>query len=502
MKSIFKAVATVTIFSVITRLLGFFFRIFMSRKLGAVGLGIFQMSSSVIGIFLTLVSSGIPLITAKSVSKYESLNQLKKRNQVVGSALIIGVSVSLICSVLIFVLKNFWGIILTDSRAVEVLLILIPSILLSAIYSIFRGALWGKKDFFSCGLTELVEQIARFILTILFFYGVSDMFTLTKLSAHAFNAANLVSCILVVIIFFKKCKIGFAKGEYLNLIKTSTPITFVRISNSLVQPLTALIVPAMLVLVGYTKTEAIASFGVVMGMTFPMLFVPMAVIGSISMVLVPSITSMLTKNDFSSIETNITNSLSVSMFISMLFVPLYLSVGDLIGIVLFDNALSGIMIQTSAICVVPITLCNLTGSILDALNLEVKSFINYCLGSAVLFIGLFVFTPILKINAIAISFFLSMGTITILNMKMIKKTIPSLNFNLFKTSIKYSLLALPSCLLGNFISKICRHFMNPFFSAVFGGGTSIVSVIILCFVFNIYSLSQLKEILKRKKKSV
>ena len=79
MKTIFKAVAVVTIFSIITRTLGFFFRIFLSRKLGAEGLGIFQMSSSILGLFLTLVSSGIPLTTAKLVSKYHTNNDYAKK---------------------------------------------------------------------------------------------------------------------------------------------------------------------------------------------------------------------------------------------------------------------------------------------------------------------------------------------------------------------------------------------------------------------------------------
>ena len=69
MKSLFKAVAIVSIFSIITRLLGFFFRIFLSRKLGAEGLGLFQMATSVLGIFMTVISSGLPLTTAKLVSK-------------------------------------------------------------------------------------------------------------------------------------------------------------------------------------------------------------------------------------------------------------------------------------------------------------------------------------------------------------------------------------------------------------------------------------------------
>ena len=68
MKSIFKAVAVVTIFSVITRTLGFFFRIFISRKLGAEGLGLFQMSCNILSIFMTLIASGLPVTTAKMVT--------------------------------------------------------------------------------------------------------------------------------------------------------------------------------------------------------------------------------------------------------------------------------------------------------------------------------------------------------------------------------------------------------------------------------------------------
>ena len=368
MKSIFKAVATLTIFSVITRALGFFFRIFLSRKLGAEGVGLFQMASSVLGIFMTLVSSGIPLTTAKLVSKYEVNNELKKRNQVVSSALVIAMTIAVISSLLIFALKYVWGIVLTDSRAVELLIIMIPSIVFSAIYAVFRGAMWGQNDYFNCGLTELLEQIIRFALTFIMLFTITDYFVATKYSAIAFNITCLCSALITIFIYFRHSKLNFKPGEYKNVLKSATPITGVRLASSLVQPLTTLIIPSMLILSGYSTSEAVSSFGVIMGMTFPMLFVPMSIIGSISMVLIPSISSMMSKKQYNTIQDNVTKSIDVSVFISMLFIPLYLSVGDLIGLVLYDNALSGVLLQLSAVCVLPITLCNLTGSILNALN--------------------------------------------------------------------------------------------------------------------------------------
>jgi len=501
MKSIFKAVATVTIFSIITRALGFLFRIYLSRELQAEGLGLFQLASSILTIFLTIISSGLPLTTAKFVSKYEINNQYNRRNKVVSSALVIAIGLSLLSSLIIVILKNVWGFILTDNRAVEIILILIPSILFSAIYAIFRGGLWGQHDYFNCGLTELLEQVIRFAATFVLLVSVKDMFLKVKLSAWAFDITCLLSAIIVMVIYLKKCKLNFRKGEYKLLIKSALPVTGVKVASSLIQPITSLIIPSMLMISGLSSSEAISSFGVMMGMVFPMLFVPMAVIGSISMVLIPSISSMLAKNEIAKIKINISNSLNIAVFISMIFVPLYLSVGNLIGLVLFNNSMAGTLLQISSICILPISLCNLTSSILDALNLEVKAFKNYLIGSALLITLLIALTPVIGINSIIISFFASMSTITLLNLKTIKNARFKLEFNLIKTCVKYSLIIVPCSVLGNLISNIFLNFFNYFFSGLIGGSVSMIATVVLVFVFNLYNINNLKELLKHKRKT-
>ena len=499
MKSIFKAVAIVTIFSVLTRLLGFFFRIFLSRKLGAEGLGIYQIATSILGIFMTLIASGIPLTTAKFVSKYESNNEISKRNKAVSSALVVAVLVAIFSSLLILLGKPILRTIVADNRAIEIIIILIPSIIFSAVYSIFHGALWGQKDYFNCGLTEFIEQIIRFILTFILINTATNYFSATKLTVYSFNITCLISAIITMIIYLRRGKLNFKRGEYIKIIKSSAPITGIRIASSLVQPLTTIIIPHMLVLSGFTQSEAIASLGVIMGMTFPMLFVPMSIVGSISMVLIPTISAMMTKNDYSSIEKNISNSINISMFISMLFVPLYLSVGNLIGIILFNNTYSGILLQISAVCVLPITMCNLTGSILNALNLETKSFLNYIIGSLVLFACLILLTPFIGVNSIIVAFFVSMSLISLLNIRKIKKTIPNMQLNFISTSIRYTLIVIPSSLIGHFISNICLHLFNPLFSSIFGGGLSILCVVILSKVFNIFNWKDLLLLITKRK---
>lgn len=500
MKSIFKAVAVVTMFSVITRALGFLFRIFLSRKLGAEGLGLFQMASSVLGVFLTLISSGIPLTTAKFVSIYEANNEYKKRNQIVSSSLVVSVILAIISCCVIFILSGLWNLIISDSRAVDILIVLTPSVLFSAIYSVFRGGLWGQKDYFNCGLTELIEQVVRFISTFILLYSVNDMYKATKLSAHAFNITCLISAIIVMIIYLRKSKLNFKNNQYKLLIKSAVPVTGVKVASSLVQPITALIIPSMLMLIGYSSSEAISSFGVMMGMTFPLLFVPMTVVGSISMVLIPSISALNAQNNLKQAEENISTSIKSAMFISILFVPLYLSVGNLIGLVLFNNALSGTLLQTASICVLPISLCNLTGSTLDALNLETKAFKNYILGSIVLIVSLLVFTPLVGINSIVFAFFLAMTIISLLNIRTLKKHNINLNFNIFKTSLIYTLIVIPSSLLGIFISGIMLNYFTNFFAGLIAGTISILTTITLVQTFNVYNLKDLIKIAVKKRK--
>ncbi|MBQ3502290.1 MAG: oligosaccharide flippase family protein, partial [Clostridia bacterium] len=351
-KSIFKTVSMITIFSVITRLFGFIFRVFLSRKLGAEGLGVYQIASSVMGIFMTFVASGLPLVTAKMCASYDHTQEFNKKNITVTSATIIALTISAISTIIIALFQNVFIKIIGSTLVVELMLLMCPAIIFSAIYAVFRGALWGKNSFFWVSFTELVEQIVRLILTFVMLYSVNDMFNATRITAKAFSITCLISATLVAVIYFiDGGRLKFKKGQYMPLIKSSTPITGVRIASSLIQPLTATLIPMLLINIGYSSSQAISEYGILMGMTFPLLFVPLSVVGSLSMVLVPKISTLKVSNKYDEIGSNIDSSINASLFLSMLIIPLFLSVGDLIGVVLFNNLQAGIYLQLSAVCI-------------------------------------------------------------------------------------------------------------------------------------------------------
>ena len=501
-KSVFKTVSMITIFSVITRLFGFIFRIFLSRKLGAEGLGIYQISASVMGIFMTLVASGLPLVTAKLCAKYDHTKEMDKKNITVTSATIIALIISLVSTAIIILFQGLFIKFLGNYLVVELMLLMCPAIIFSAVYAVFRGALWGKNSFFWVSFTELIEQIVRLVLTFVMLYSIQDIFTATRITAKAFSITCLISATLVAIIYFiDGGRLKFKRGYYKPLIKSSAPITGVRIASSLIQPITATLIPMLLVSIGYTSSQAISEYGILMGMTFPLLFVPLSVVGSLSMVLVPKISTLKVSNKYDEIAGNIETSINTSLFLSMLLIPVFVSVGDLIGVVLFNNLQAGIYLQLSAVSILPIVISNITSSVMNALSLETKSFVNYIIGSVVMFVCLFIFTPIAGINSVIIAFFLSMSTTAILNFRTIKKEVTSLSYKLLLNLFRYAIILVPTPLIGHFVSNILYHFLPAIVAGIIGGGLSMALTLALIQMFKIYSapLNTLKNMLKRKK---
>ena len=89
MKSITKAVFILTLFSVISRILGFVFRIYLSHSIGEEGIAIYQISMSLFFVFLTFVSSGIPSILSRQIARYNAKKEYHKIHNIISSSLFI-----------------------------------------------------------------------------------------------------------------------------------------------------------------------------------------------------------------------------------------------------------------------------------------------------------------------------------------------------------------------------------------------------------------------------
>lgn len=489
MKKLFKALAVITSFSVLTRALGFFFRIFLSRMVGAEGLGIYQIAFSVFMVLETFISSGLPLVVSKRTSEYETKNDKRGSYMTVSAALIIGMCTAILICLVVFLFRNLLSLVFTDTRCTVILLILLPSLVFSTVYSILRGSLWGKKQYFWVSLTEFVEQIVRIILTVLFLAVLSFSLEKVFLAGISYTISCVASSILVLLLYLKRGG-GFArpKGLVKPIMRSSLPITIVRVVSSLLTPLISVIIPLKLVSIGYSNEQALAIFGVAMGMTFPLLYVPSTVIGALSTTLIPDLSSAVFTQKFDEIKSKIHFSIKFAIFISFIFIPLFFSLGGPIGMFFYNNADSGYFLSYSSFLVLPICLSGVTVSCLNALNLEVKSFVNYLIG-AVALIGCIVFlTTKLGVLSLVWGMALCLGGASILNIAMLNKFLGDNFFNL-KYLACCILASFSSAMMSRWVFNLCKEIFPTFVSLAVSCTVATLFYLIFGLLFNLFKFS-------------
>ena len=489
MKKLFKAIAILTSFSILTRALGFVFRIFLSRLIGAEGLGIYQISFSIYMVLETFISSGLPLVVSKMTSKLEATNKKQVEFSLVTTALIIGIVTALILCSIVLIFKNLFSLLFTDKRCLNILITLLPALVFSSVYSILRGNIWGHRKYFLVSLTEFLEQLIRVIVCVILFAIFYSTFDGALIASYSLIISCIISSLLVIFFYYKiGGKFQKPKGQLKPLLKASIPITLVKVISSLLMPLISIIIPLKLTSIGYTSEQALSIFGIAMGMTFPLLYIPSTIIGSLSMTLIPDLSSAESIKNTTEIKSKINFSIKFAYFIAFLFLPVFFALGNPIGIFIYNNAQSGNFLSYACWLVIPICLSGITVSCLNALNLEVKGFINYGIGSLFLIICIVFLTKFLGILSLVWGMGLCLGIATMLNIFMLNKNLNDNFFNL-KYLFKLILCSIPAILITKWSFNIFTYFLPMFFSLSFS--CVICEIFFLAFglVFNLYNFS-------------
>ena len=139
------------------RILGFFYRIFMSRTIGAEGLGIYNMVHPVFGICFALCAGSIQT----ALSQYVAANQ-KKGRAVFRTGLLISLSLSLLLAAGICKASSFIATyLLLEPRCQPYLLIMALSVPFAALHACINGYYYGMQKSHVPAFSQVAEQVVR-----------------------------------------------------------------------------------------------------------------------------------------------------------------------------------------------------------------------------------------------------------------------------------------------------------------------------------------------------
>ena len=454
-----------------------------------------------------LFRSGLPLIVSRSVAYNKSINNNKAAFSYVSAGLIITVGISVAVSALLIIFPNILNFASNQGKTTSIILYALPGLIASAIYCVLRSALWGDKHFFAISFTEFFEQVVRIIFCFLLFSStILPSLSYGEKATLSLSIACICSTILVVIIYFSlKQKLANPLKTFKPLLKSATPITLLRTISSLVTSLISIIIPIRLTLYGYSSSQAMAEFGLIMGMAFPLIMIPGTLISSVAVTLIPEISGKTdniddkTKHcDLLGLKNNINLGISISVIISLLFVPAFMVLGTPICKILFNSVDAGKYVSLASIIIPIMGLNQITGSILNSIGLEIKSLINYVLGAAALFICIFFLPKYLGTKALILGLGLMHLITAFCNMRMLKKR-NLLNNSYVKFLLTSTAFVLVSSALGYLCYNLLAYILPMFISTVLTGIICVSSMAGLFYIFNIAGIKGF-FIIRRKRK--
>ena len=345
-------------------------------------------------------------------------------------------------------------------------IVMLPALVFSGVYSAFRGVLWGEKRFMSVSAVELIEQVARIIGCVVLFSLFSDK---TVAVAASMTVACVVSALAVALFYFcGKRKLKSPKTHFKPLIATSVPITLSRTTSSINNYVIAIAMPFLLMSSGLNSEQSMYVFGSCVGMALPLLYLPITVVGSLAFVMIPTLSEAYASGDKKSMCRQIENALSFSVIIAAIVLPAYMALGEPLGTFIYNNTDAGIFLKKSAWLLLPLAFENIASSMLNSLDLEKKSLINYLIGATTMYVICFAFYSRFDMDVFILAFGLSLIASSVLDVIDIKRR-TGFKLKFFKPLLICLAAAYPAWLFAEYIHSIIPGTVLPIIVAGIGG---------------------------------
>lgn len=456
-----KSFFTVTGFAVATRALSFLFKMWMSRSLGAETVGLYQIALSIILLLFSLVA-GAPTVLSRKVAGAKG--DRNKQNAYVTSSLIIGLSTGVVLVVLALSFHKQLHLLFADDRCAKLFLIMLPTLITSTVYASLRSWFWGQKKFLTFSSTELLEEVVRIAVASILAGGIFASIDGGTAVAIAFTVSDLACALVLAIIFFAKGGRLAKPQDTKEILRSTLPLSTMRILTSLSVTITALIIPERLVNSGMNLSLATAEYGRIAGMAFPMIIAPSMAISALAVVLIPDIASLAKDNDLSAIKAKYKASLIFSALVSGFFFMLYLPFGKQLGALFFGDEHAGEFISYCSPMIFPMALGQATTPILNSLGLEKRTFVNYILGAVLMLPCVFFLPKYIGVYAVALGMGLSTTTTAILNtITLYRKLGKGVGTGKALWVLLYSI---PLGVIALFTNGILVNFLGKWFSLV------------------------------------
>jgi O-antigen/teichoic acid export membrane protein len=510
--AILKGTLLLTVSALIVKVLSAFYRIPFQNLVGDVGFYIYQQAYPFYGMALVLCTYGFPVIISKLYIEKMSVKDIQGAKKLIVTSSILLSLIGVLLFVALFYGAPYIASFMKDPhialllKAISFIFLLIPFL------SIMRGVFQGSGDMKPTAISQVTEQFIRVstILVVAFYLRNEDLYTVGAGAMFGSIVGGIVA-VLVLLFFFKKrakyLPVFFEKesiptwSEARRIIKvlciqgfaisvSSMLLLFIQLGDSL---------NLYSLLLNMANEQAAKEMKGIYDRGLPLIQLGTVVATSMSLSLVPIISSEKVKKDISMLHDRIRLSLLISVMVGIGASIGLISIIEPTNIFLFQNSEgSSILAMQSTIILLSsliITLC----AVLQGLGKVIFPAITIVLGCLFKYLFNIYFVPLFGAYGAAFASVLSLVIIAILLFMVLLSRVKG-EIMKGKELIKVAVAAL----IMFFVLKGYRWLIDPFLvepnrleaglEAMFGvflGGLSYLIIILKLHTFKESELSLL-----------
>ncbi len=396
--------------NLIVRILGFLYKIFLSRIMGDVRLGIYHMIFNFLMICIALTTTGIPTALSCLVAKENALQDKKDVNIFFISTLYITFFISLFVSLVISFNSTYLSFRLLHDDSLNLFILSIcPAIVIITISNVLRGYFYGIKKVMVPAIGQVIEQITRILFVFLLSMYISDKAMICYVTLLGISVGEAISLIYMSICLYKesslynKFTIRLRDFYYSSMetLKMALPITCNRMSSVFLQSISSMIVPSRLILSGISYTQSIGLYGIISGMVMPFVYLPFTIGSALVVNLIPSISQEVALNKIKNIKIKIYYAVILTVGVGILSSLFFYFFGKELCLLIFHNKTAGIYLKHMFLAPLFLSLNQTLSAILHAIRKEVSSSINTIVGMVIQVIAIYLLLPIPSLNMYA-----------------------------------------------------------------------------------------------------
>lgn len=383
--------AVLTATSLLLRVVGIFFRIYLSNRIGAEGMGLYQLVISVYTLASAFAAAGIctavTRLVTDSLCKGDRATALTALRKSVWLSVAVGVvSAALLVAAADPVARLF----LKDVRAIPALRVLTASLPFMGVSSCLKGYFTARRRVSVTARAQILEQAVRISVIVWLLPRVqgADITAACAVVMVGDVVAETVACLRLSLGFAWDKRglppaISPAKSRLMaEIMGIALPISATRYLTTALHAAENMLVPAKLTVYTASRTVALSQFGCLKGMAMPLLFFPASFLSAIGTLLIPEISEASALGKRTQVQEAVGRVIHITLTASVLIGGVFYLYADEFGMLFYKSREVGRILRALAPLVPAMYLESITDGILKGLGQQVSTLRHNVVDSA------------------------------------------------------------------------------------------------------------------------